>query len=64
MATKIELYNVEVGAVFKMEKDDLTLAVFNLEGEFFVIDDHSTVCGSSRQKKPCGVQPRERGPAA
>src|SRR5262249_19909631 len=45
MPTKIELCNasdVDVGAVLKVEKDDLTLAVFNLEGEFFVTDDHCT----------------------
>src|SRR5262245_37783093 len=45
MPTKIELCNasdVEAGAVLKVEKDDLTLAVYNLEGEFFVTDDHCT----------------------
>src|SRR5256885_16891116 len=45
MPTKIELCNasdVDVGAVLKVERDDLTLAVFNLEGEFFVTDDHCT----------------------
>ena len=45
MPTKIELCNasdVEAGAVLKVEKDDLTLAVFNLDGEFFVTDDHCT----------------------
>ena len=45
MPTKIELCNasdVDVGAVLKVEKDDLTLAVFNLDGEFFVTDDHCT----------------------
>src|SRR5262249_37512203 len=45
MPTKVELCNasdVEVGAVLKVEKDDLTLAVFNLEGEFLVTDDHCT----------------------
>jgi nitrite reductase/ring-hydroxylating ferredoxin subunit len=45
MPTKIELCNasdVDVGAVLKVEKDDLTLAVFNFEGEFFVTDDHCT----------------------
>ncbi len=34
--------DVEVGAVLKVERDDLTLAVFNVEGEFFVTDDHCT----------------------
>jgi nitrite reductase/ring-hydroxylating ferredoxin subunit len=34
--------DVEVGAALRVEKDDLTLAVFNLEGEFFVIDDACT----------------------
>jgi nitrite reductase/ring-hydroxylating ferredoxin subunit len=45
MPTKIELCNasdVEAGAVLKIERDDLTLAVFNLDGEFFVTDDHCT----------------------
>src|SRR5258708_18950124 len=45
MPTKIELCNasdVEAGAVLKVEKDDLTLAVFNLDGEFFVTDHHCT----------------------
>jgi biphenyl 2,3-dioxygenase ferredoxin component len=45
MPTKIELCNasdVEVGGVLKVEKDDLTLAVFNLQGEFFVTDDACT----------------------
>src|SRR5262249_49340125 len=45
MPTKIELCNasdVDVGAVLKVEKDDLTLAIFNLDGEFFVTDDHCT----------------------
>src|SRR5260221_10548791 len=45
MPTKIELCNasdVEAGAVLKVERDDLTLAVFNLDGEFFVTDDHCT----------------------
>src|SRR6059058_3090188 len=39
MPTKIELCSVsdvEPGAVLKVERDDLTLAVFNLDGEFFV----------------------------
>ena len=45
MPTKIELCSasdVDVGAVLKVEKDDLTLVVFNLDGEFFVTDDHCT----------------------
>src|SRR5262249_9819510 len=45
MPTKIELCNasdVDVGAVLKVERNDLTLAVFNLDGEFFVTDDHCT----------------------
>src|SRR6201993_3621397 len=45
MPTKIELCNasdVEAGAVLKVERDDLTLAVFNVDGEFFVTDDHCT----------------------
>jgi nitrite reductase/ring-hydroxylating ferredoxin subunit len=45
MPTKIELCNasdLDVGAVLKVEKNDLTLAVFNLDGEFFVTDDHCT----------------------
>lgn len=42
---RIELCNtadVEVGAALRVERDDLTLAVFNLEGEFFVTDDACT----------------------
>ena len=45
MPTRIELCNtsdVEIGAALRVEKDDLTLAVFNLDGEFFVIDDACT----------------------
>ena len=34
--------DVEVGAAIRIEKDGLTLAVFNLEGEFHVTDDHCT----------------------
>lgn len=33
---------VEVGKAIRIEKDGLTLAVFNLEGEFHVTDDHCT----------------------
>jgi nitrite reductase/ring-hydroxylating ferredoxin subunit len=42
---RIELCNtsdVEAGAVVRVERDDLTLAVFNVEGEFFVTDDACT----------------------
>ena len=45
MPTKIELCNasdVAVGTVLKVERDDLTLAVFNIDGEYFVTDDHCT----------------------
>ena len=33
---------VEPGHVIRVEKDALTLAVFNLQGEFFVTDDACT----------------------
>ena len=33
---------VEVGKAIRIEKGGLTLAVFNLEGEFHVTDDHCT----------------------
>ena len=42
---KIELCNlsdVEVGQAFKVEKEGLVLAVFNVEGEYFVTDDLCT----------------------
>ena len=42
---RIELCNatdVEMGAALRVERDDLTLAVFNVEGEFFVTDDACT----------------------
>jgi nitrite reductase/ring-hydroxylating ferredoxin subunit len=42
---RIELCNaseLEVGAALRVERDDLTLAVFNVEGEFFVTDDACT----------------------
>ena len=42
---RIELCNtsdVEVGSALRVERDDLTLAVFNIEGEFFVTDDTCT----------------------
>jgi len=42
---KIELCNisdVEIGQSLKVEKNGLVLAVFNVEGEFFVTDDLCT----------------------
>jgi nitrite reductase/ring-hydroxylating ferredoxin subunit len=45
MPTRIELCNtaeVEPGAALRVERGDLTLAVFNVEGEFFVTDDACT----------------------
>jgi nitrite reductase/ring-hydroxylating ferredoxin subunit len=33
---------VEPGAALRVERGDLTLAVFNVEGEFFVTDDACT----------------------
>jgi nitrite reductase/ring-hydroxylating ferredoxin subunit len=33
---------VDVGGALKVEKDDLILAVFNIDGEFFVTDDACT----------------------
>ena len=42
---KIELCNVsdvEIGQALKIEKEGLVLAVFNVEGEFFVTDDLCT----------------------
>ena len=45
MPTRIELCNaseVEPGAALRVERNDLTLAVFNVEGEFFVTDDACT----------------------
>jgi nitrite reductase/ring-hydroxylating ferredoxin subunit len=45
MPTRIELCNtaeVEPGAALRVERGDLTLAVFNVEGEFFVTDDGCT----------------------
>jgi nitrite reductase/ring-hydroxylating ferredoxin subunit len=42
---KIELCStdeVEIGTALKVEKDDLILAVFNIEGQFYVIDDACT----------------------
>jgi nitrite reductase/ring-hydroxylating ferredoxin subunit len=34
--------DVEVGGALRVERDDLTLAVFNIAGEFFVTDDACT----------------------
>jgi nitrite reductase/ring-hydroxylating ferredoxin subunit len=45
MSTKIELCStsaVEPGAALRVERGDLTLAVFNVAGEFFVTDDTCT----------------------
>jgi nitrite reductase/ring-hydroxylating ferredoxin subunit len=45
MANRIDLCNaaeVAPGAALKVEADGLTLAVFNVEGEFYVIDDACT----------------------
>jgi biphenyl 2,3-dioxygenase ferredoxin subunit len=45
MSSKIELCNaddVAVGAALKVEKDGLTVAVFNVDGEFYVLDDQCT----------------------
>ena len=45
MATKIELCStsdVAPGAALRVERDELTLAVFNVDGEFFVTDDACT----------------------
>jgi biphenyl 2,3-dioxygenase ferredoxin component len=45
MPTRIELCNtseVEPGAALRVERGDLTLAVFNVEGELFVTDDACT----------------------
>ena len=45
MPSRIELCNtsdVDVGGALRVEKDDLTLAVFNVDGEFFVTDDACT----------------------
>ena len=43
--TKLELCktdDVAVGEALKVEKDDLILAVFNVDGEFYVTDDACT----------------------
>ena len=45
MSSKIELCSIsEVapGGALRVERGDLTLAVFNLEGEFYVTDDTCT----------------------
>jgi nitrite reductase/ring-hydroxylating ferredoxin subunit len=45
MATRIELCRVaevEPGNALRVERGELTLAVFNLAGEFFVTDDACT----------------------
>jgi nitrite reductase/ring-hydroxylating ferredoxin subunit len=45
MSSKIELCNtteVEIGSALKVERGDLALAVFNVDGEFFVTDDACT----------------------
>jgi nitrite reductase/ring-hydroxylating ferredoxin subunit len=45
MTTKIELCaaaDVEVGAAIKVEKEGLSVAVYNLDGEFYVTDDLCT----------------------
>ena len=34
--------DVDVGAALKVEAQGLTLAVFNIDGEFYVIDDQCT----------------------
>ena len=34
--------DVDIGKAIRIEKGGLTLAVFNLEGEFHVTDDHCT----------------------
>ena len=43
--TQLELCNaadVAVGTAIKVEREGLELAVFNIEGEFYVTDDHCT----------------------
>lgn len=45
MPSRIELCNtsdVDVGGAVRVERDDLILAVFNVDGEFFVTDDACT----------------------
>ena len=45
MATRIKLCKadeVAPGTALKVEADDLEVAVFNIDGEFYVINDHCT----------------------
>ena len=45
MSSKIELCNAEdvaVGTALKVEKEGLSVAVFNVDGEFYVLDDLCT----------------------
>src|SRR5215467_11853297 len=45
MPSRIELCNtddVAVGTALKVEKDGLTVAVFNVDGDFYVLDDQCT----------------------
>src|SRR5918998_360390 len=45
MSTRIELCNtdeVAAGSALRVEKGDLILAVYNLDGEFYVTDDTCT----------------------
>jgi len=45
MSTRLELCkcnDVAVGAALKVETGDLVLAVFNIDGEFYVMDDACT----------------------
>src|SRR5580704_12051013 len=45
MPSKIELCNVDevaIGTALKVEKEGLTLAVFNIDEEFYVLDDLCT----------------------
>ena len=45
MSTKIELCEIDqvaVGAALRVEVDGLAVAVFNVEGEFYVTDDACT----------------------
>jgi nitrite reductase/ring-hydroxylating ferredoxin subunit len=45
MPSKIELCNAEdvaVGTALKVEKEGLSVAVFNVDGEFYVLDDQCT----------------------
>ena len=44
-ATQLELCSttqIAVGSVIKVDIQDLELAVFNVDGEFYVTDDHCT----------------------